>query len=354
MITSVERSRWAFPRAVLAVVILRAILGGHATGATEPEPIAWRDDYGNALEEARTANRLLWIQFTGPWCPNCTRMERESLPHPAVVQHARESFVPLKLRSDVHEQLALTFNLSALPATVIVAPNRDVGAIHQGYLGPAEFDAFLRDSLSRVPGKPDRDQVALKPAAEKPESTQPNSVERIALEGFCVVSLIRDRKLVVGQSAHAVEHRGLTYRFASPAMKNLFREEPARYEPANHGACPVTQLDLGKTQPGDPRWGILYQKHLFLFANDEARRRFAEEPGRYALADVAEQGFCVHCIRDSGLLVRGDPNHEVTRDGRRFWFPDESHRGAFLASRQPEERSSSPGGRAGTSTTRRN
>ena len=70
----------------------------------------------------------------------------------SVVQHARESFVPFKLRSDVHEQLALSFNLSAVPATIIVAPSREVVAIHQGYLGPAEFDAFLRDSLSRLPG----------------------------------------------------------------------------------------------------------------------------------------------------------------------------------------------------------
>ncbi len=49
------------------------------------------------------------------------------------------------------------------------------------------------------------------------------------------------------------------------------------------------------------------------------------------MVDVAEEGFCMHCIRDSGLLVRGDPRHEVTRDGRRYWFPDVSHRDAFLA-----------------------
>ena len=52
------------------------------------------------------------------------------------------------------------------------------------------------------------------------------------------------------------------------------------------------------------------------------------------MADVAEQGFCLHCIRDSGLLVRGDPRHEITREGRRYWFPDLSHRDAFLAARE--------------------
>jgi YHS domain-containing protein len=329
MIATSLRRRWACLGAALAALLICAELRRHAVRAAEPDPIAWRDDYGTALEEARTANRLLWIQFTGPWCPNCTRMERESLPHPAVVQHARESFVPLKLRSDVHEQLALTFNLSGLPATIIVAPNRDVVAIQQGYLGPAELDAFLRDSLLRLPGKPAHAEAAGS-AAARPETNQPKNDLRLAIKGYCTVSLIRDRKLVPGRSEYAIEHEGLTYRFASPSLKDLFREQPDLYVPANQGACPVTQLDHGKTQPGDPKWGILFQSHLFLFASDEARRRFVEEPQRYAMADVAEGGFCTHCIRDSGLLVRGDPRHEIIRDGRRYWFPDVSHREAFL------------------------
>ena len=65
--------------------------------------------------------------------------------------------MPVKLRSDVHEQLALSFNLSALPATIIVAPNREVVAIHQGYLGPAEFDSFFAIALSmRQASRPSR------------------------------------------------------------------------------------------------------------------------------------------------------------------------------------------------------
>ena len=329
-----ERRRRANPGLSFAVAILCASHGGQSAKAAEPDSIVWRDDYGSALAEAKAANRLLWIQFTGPWCPNCIRMERDSFPHPAVVQHARESFVPVKLRSDVHEQLAITFNLSALPATIIVAPNREVVAVYQGYLGPAEFDAFLRDSLSRLPGNPPRDGLSDRPAADQPKSDTPKAIERLAMGGYCSVSLIRDRKLVPGQSEHAVRHEGLTYRFASPAMKDLFREKPERYVPANSGLCPVTQLDLGAAQPGDPRWGILYKSHLFLFASDLARQRFAEDPERYAMVDVAEQGFCIHCIRESGLLVRGDPRHEVTVLGRRYWFPDISHRDVFLASRR--------------------
>jgi YHS domain-containing protein len=114
-------------------------------------------------------------------------------------------------------------------------------------------------------------------------------------------------------------------------QSDRFRKEPERYIPANGGECPVTELDRGLARPGDPRWGVLYQGRLYLCANEEARRRFLGEPGRYVLADVAEQGFCAHCLGESGLLVRGDPQYAITRDGLRYWFPDPSHREAYLA-----------------------
>jgi len=302
----------------------------------EPESIEWRADYGTALKEARSANRLLWIQFTGPWCPNCTRMERDSFPQPAIIQHARKSFVPLKLRSDVHEQLAQSFNLSAIPATIVVAPNRDVIAIHQGYLGPDEFDAFLRDCLAQCAGKSARTSLATgasgSPALGRGSDSQPKNETELALSGYCAVSLICDRKLVPGQAEYTVRHEGRTYRFASLLLSDRFRKEPDRYLPVNDGACPVTQLERGIARRGDPRWGVLYGGHLFLCATAEDRRLFLKNPDHYAMVDVALEGFCVHCRRESGLLVRGDPRHEVARGGRRYWFPDSSHRDAFLAS----------------------
>ena len=302
--------------------------GSAPRSATEPEPISWRDDYAGALDEARTANRLLWIQFTGPWCPNCIRMERDAFPDPDIIQHARDSFVPLKLRSDVHEQLALAFNLSGLPATVIVAPSREIVAVRQGYLGPDELDSLLSEVQSTWRER----QGAGKTEVARSDSARLKKEAQLALSGYCPVSLIADRRLVHGQTEYTVQHEGRVYRFASAVMSNLFRKDPDRYVPMNRGDCPVSQVDRGAVRAGDPRWGVLYQGRLFLCASDEARRRFLEAPERYAMVNVAEQGFCPHCLSAAGLLVRGDPKYELSRDGRRFWFPDSSHREAFLAS----------------------
>jgi YHS domain-containing protein len=331
MILRRMRRRTAASAPSIAAVMLCASIIANPVRATEPTPISWRDDYGGALEEAKATNRLVWIQFTGPWCPNCMRMERDSFPDADVIDHAQRSFVPLKLRSDVHEQLALGFNLSGLPATVLVAPTREIVAVRQGYLGPEELEQLLSQGLADWRGR----EATAKAAAEtkKEAASHPKDEARPALSGYCPVSLITNHRLVRGQSEHTVRHEGHVYRFASADLSSHFRKDPERFIPVNRGNCPVTQVDDGAAKPGDPRWGVLYQGRLFVCASDEARRRFLGDPQRYAMVDVAEQGFCPHCLGETGLLVRGDPKYAITREGRRYWFPDNTHRAAFVAAK---------------------
>jgi YHS domain-containing protein/thiol-disulfide isomerase/thioredoxin len=330
------RHRSAFSPLSIAAGMLCASMIASPVRATEPTPIAWREDYGGALEEAKATNRLVWIQFTGPWCPNCMRMERDSFPDADVIDHAQRSFVPLKLRSDVHERLALGFNLSGLPATVLVTPTREIVAVRQGYLGPDELEQLLSQGLAAWRDREAAGKAAAagtkNGAASRPDpAARAKDEVRLALSGYCPVSLIADRRLVRGASAHTLQHDGHIYRFASADLSNHFRKDPERYIPVNRGNCPVTQVDQGAVKPGDPRWGVLYQGRLFVCASDEARRLFLGDPQRYAMVDVAEQGFCPHCLGETGLLVRGDPKYAITREGRRYWFPDSTHRAAFLA-----------------------
>jgi YHS domain-containing protein/thioredoxin-related protein len=291
----VTRPARACSRLVLALAALCSGPQWLFARGDEPPSIDWRDDYASTLEESRTANRLLWIQFTGPWCPNCTRMERDSFPQPAIVELQKRSFVAVKLRSDLNEGLVAAFNLTAIPATIIVAPNRDIVAIHQGYLGPDQLDAILRDCLARVPLKPETkaasgsgEATAALPGEKKDE--QPVAERAAAVSGYCAVSLVDERKLVKGRSENSIAHEGNTYRFSSPAAGERFREQPARYVPWGGGSCPVTQLEHARRQPGDPRWGVLYAGRLFLCASEEDRRRFIANPSRYAALELAVAG----------------------------------------------------------------
>jgi YHS domain-containing protein/thiol-disulfide isomerase/thioredoxin len=357
--------------ALCFLVLFGAIARTSDASEGAPETIAWRSEYNSAYFEAKDGKRLIWLQFTGPWCPNCRKMERESFPQAKIVERTRESFVPVKLRSDTNEDLAVQFNLTGLPATVIIDPsNQAILALHQGYLGPDDLDAIFADAVSRR----DRERTiakarlastsstskanAKKPAkgreqsensqpttasnsnpTPKPQPASPKSKTLLALSGYCPVSLVTTHKLVPGLTAHSVEFEGKTYRFASLEMETMFRANPEKFLPVNQGLCPVAEVDREQPLAGHPRFGVLYRDRLYLCATVADRRLFLKNPERYAAAHVEEKGYCPHCARSEGLLVKGDPRFGLVRSGREYWFPDEDHRSAFLASLPQDNKS---------------
>ena len=219
--TSRRRSCAGVPLVLLllrsAQVSVRASERDPEAGA-EPGLITWRTDYARALDEAKSRNQLIWIQFTGPWCPNCTRMEQDSFPASRHSRPRRAVFVPVKLRSDVNEELALGFGLSGLPATVILAPSREVFVVRQGYLGPDELARCCAKPTQRHTTEQERNrQIASAKASERVREETSAEVEdkhqdqeetHVALSGYCPVSLVSDRKLVPGAGGIHRDARG--------------------------------------------------------------------------------------------------------------------------------------------------
>ena len=263
--------------------------------ADDPKKINWREDLVQAQAEAKSRDLLLWIQFTGPWCINCRRMDRATFLHAGVINRSRDQFVPIKLRSDEHEALAQSLGLTSLPSTVIVRPNGEVVEKYEGYIEPETFDVTLTDVLRREGRSPE--QLATK-ARKKGEDDQ------VGLAGFCPVSLLQGQKLVPGKPELTVEHDGHVYRFASEAERQAFRQKPSSFAPANDGRCPVSQVDRGDFHPGDPRWGVVYNGHLFLFKDGVERDRFVKDPERYANINLADRGSCPHCWSRANLARR--------------------------------------------------
>jgi YHS domain-containing protein len=106
------------------------------------------------------------------------------------------------------------------------------------------------------------------------EERIPKTEPQLILGGYCAVSLMEDRKLVMGRAEHSIVHQGRTYRFGSLATSERFRRDPARYRPFGGGTCPVTQVEEGITKAGEARWGALYAGRLFVFTSDQNRRLF--------------------------------------------------------------------------------
>ena len=137
-------------RDALALALVLKTAFALPSSASDPGPIRRRTDLTRARTEAGAVGRLVWLQFTGPWCHNCRRMDAEVFDRPRVVGLSSSDFVPVKLRADDHEELALGFELTALPATVILRPTGEVVARTQGFLDVESFQNFLLSALSRA------------------------------------------------------------------------------------------------------------------------------------------------------------------------------------------------------------
>jgi YHS domain-containing protein len=130
-------------------------------------------------------------------------------------------------------------------------------------------------------------QTASAPAAP----TEPDTYGSmpVGLEGYCPVTLAERGAWVEGRAQWGARHRGRTYLFASAEQQKAFLADPDRYAPALSGDDPVLAFDVGKSTPGQRRYGVTYQSRTYLFSSTETRDAFAANPQRYTSgAMVAE------------------------------------------------------------------
>jgi len=300
--------------------------------------ISWRSDLNQANTEAKRSRRLLWIQFTGPWCHFCHLMERESFVHPKIVGQARDHFVPIKLQSDVNEDLAARCGISGLPATVLIAPSGEIVAKREGYVDSETFLTFLQAAQDQVEDSDDQsarvDGLASGTNATSnanPNRSKPRAAS-LAMAGYCPVSLIQNHQLVLGESSLSLEHDGKVYRFANQVALASFQRQPERFVPAYAERCPVSQVDQAARRGGHPRFGILYQGHLYLCADEAARTRFMTNPERYCHVNQAERSLCPHCWGHDFILAQGQASWTSIRGGAPQTTPEWSIRQAQLQS----------------------
>lgn len=106
-----------------------------------------------------------------------------------------------------------------------------------------------------------------------------------AVGGYDAVAYFRDGKPVIGKSDITWTWRGATWRFASAANREAFKQKPESYAPAYGGYC-AWAVSQGYTAKGDPRhWKVVGGK---LYLNYDARVQSTWEtdiPGNISKAD---------------------------------------------------------------------
>jgi thiol:disulfide interchange protein len=106
-----------------------------ATGSAAPATsIAWQTNLSSALSEARAEHKLVVVDFSASWCPPCIAMKHEVWPNPEVATTVNKSFVPVTIDVDHDDGLSDRYNVSGIPAVLVLDPSGRVVRRHDGYL----------------------------------------------------------------------------------------------------------------------------------------------------------------------------------------------------------------------------
>jgi YHS domain-containing protein len=102
--------------------------------------------------------------------------------------------------------------------------------------------------------------------------------ERLMLEGHDAVAYFTQNNAVRGDPAIKLEHKGVTYRFASEANKAEFQRAPEKYMPQFGGFC---SNGINYAVPwgggGGPNTWRIYRGKLYVFGGQSSRDQFEIE-----------------------------------------------------------------------------
>jgi len=89
----------------------------------------------------------------------------------------------------------------------------------------------------------------------------------LAIQGYDPVAYFTKNKPVKGKKDLAVYDQGATYYFSSAENKELFKNNPAKYEPEYGGWCAYAMGAKGEKVEIDPETFKIVNGKLFLFYN---------------------------------------------------------------------------------------
>ncbi|MNK28888.1 hypothetical protein D3C87_472730 [compost metagenome] len=89
----------------------------------------------------------------------------------------------------------------------------------------------------------------------------------LAIEGYDPVSYFDSGRAMEGRKEFAVVSEGITYWFSTPEHRELFKANPAKYQPQYGGWCAYAMGDSGEKISVDPETFKVLNGKLYLFYN---------------------------------------------------------------------------------------
>jgi len=280
------------------------------------EGVQWLADAPTALQQSRATGRPVLMRFSAEWCGPCRKMERTTFTEPATADAIHRSFVPLVIDVDENEAIAKKLNIRGLPTLLVVAPDMTILARIKGFqtseaLMPQLTEAMVAyQRASGVPAQPVAQQrPATLPHERNPFMTgqgatgarmprhpgttagsvvvrkkmdeQQRMSSEPSFEGYCLTSVVDERRLIKGTAEFESTYRGQTLHFRDDDQRDLFFDTPDKYWPALDGQCPLTILESGRAVRGKLKYAAVFRDQIWLMSDRDKMDRFIESPADF-------------------------------------------------------------------------
>ncbi len=86
------------------------------------DQVKWQTDLETAFQVAREQNRPLLLHFWSPDCSHCMQVEETVFSRASVAETLGDFFVPVKINTQEHPELAARYRVPSIPKDVILSP----------------------------------------------------------------------------------------------------------------------------------------------------------------------------------------------------------------------------------------
>lgn len=135
------------PRLVPLLLASLAVIGA---AAAAPAPgIKWGRSLSAASTTARSTKQLVMVDLYTDWCGWCKRLDRDTFRDKQVVALAKD-LLPVKLNAEKEGAVtAQLYRVESYPTILFLDRFGRVVSRLDGYLGPKEFAAYLRELFGK-------------------------------------------------------------------------------------------------------------------------------------------------------------------------------------------------------------
>ncbi len=141
--------------------LLVSLVSSAFAAEARPRLVRWMG-YEEALEKAKNAPRLIFVDMYADWCVPCRVMDKNVYSDPTVVSLLNTRFYPVKLDADSQDSIVCdgqrntvqrcyfdVWELNALPAFVLVAPKGMSILTVTDSMSPQEMQYLLYQFLEK-------------------------------------------------------------------------------------------------------------------------------------------------------------------------------------------------------------